>query len=53
MIMQLPLPSILDLYRRYLYHAYLTFIEANKFRNPSNMKSFSQALESILLRLVN
>ncbi|MBT0717784.1 hypothetical protein HGT71_05795 [Rosenbergiella epipactidis] len=34
--------------RRYLYHAYLTFMEANNFRNPLSMKSFSQALESIL-----
>ncbi|WP_394515938.1 DNA primase [Pantoea sp. SGAir0430] len=34
--------------RRYLYHAYLAYMEANGYRNPLSMKSFSQALESIL-----
>lgn len=34
--------------RRYLYHAYIIFMEANNFRNPLSMKSFSQELESIL-----
>ncbi|MCW2096775.1 UNVERIFIED_ORG: putative DNA primase/helicase [Enterobacter sp. BIGb0239] len=34
--------------RRYLYHAYLAYMEANGYRNPISMKSFSQALESIL-----
>ncbi len=34
--------------KRYLYHAYLAYMEANGYRNPLSMKSFSQALESIL-----
>lgn len=34
--------------RRYLYHAYLAYMEANGDRNPLSMKTFSQALESIL-----
>ncbi len=34
--------------RRYLYHDYLAYMEANGYRNPLSMKSFSQALESIL-----
>ena len=34
--------------RHYLYHAYLAHMEANGYRNPLSMKSFSQALESIL-----
>lgn len=34
--------------RRYLYHAYLAYMEANGYRNRLSMKSFSQALESIL-----
>ena len=36
--------------RRYLYLAYLAYMEmeANGYRNPLSMKSFSQALESIL-----
>ncbi|MBK4785364.1 MAG: DNA primase [Pantoea sp. Pent] len=34
--------------RRYIYHAYLAYMEANGYRNPLSMKSFSQALESIL-----
>ncbi len=34
--------------RRYLYHAYLAYMKANGYRNPLSMKSFSQALESIL-----
>ena len=33
---------------RYLYHAYLAYMEANGYRNPLSMKSFSRALESIL-----
>ena len=34
--------------KRYLYHAYLAYMEANGYRNPLSMKTFSQALESIL-----
>ena len=34
--------------RRYLYHAYLAYMEASGYRNPLSMKTFSQALESIL-----
>ncbi|MCW0314837.1 hypothetical protein NB694_004637 [Pantoea ananatis] len=34
--------------RRYLYHACLAYMEASGHRNPLSMKTFSQALESIL-----
>lgn len=34
--------------RRYLYHAYLAYMEANGYKNPLSMKMFSLALESIL-----
>lgn len=34
--------------RRYLYHAYMAFMEANGFLKPVSMKSFSLALENLL-----
>lgn len=34
--------------RRYLYHAYLCYMEANGYKNPLSMKMFSLALEGIL-----
>jgi len=34
--------------RRYLYHAYQAYMEANGYRNLSSMKMFSLSLESIL-----
>ena len=34
--------------RRYLYHAYLAYMEANGYRNPLSMKMFSLSLESIM-----
>jgi putative DNA primase/helicase len=34
--------------KRYLYHAYLAYMEANGYRNPLSMKIFSLSLESIM-----
>ena len=34
--------------RRYLYHAYLAYMEANGYRNPLSMKMFGLSLESIM-----
>lgn len=34
--------------KRYLYHAYLAYMEANGYRNPLSMKMFSLSLESIM-----
>ncbi|KAA5975230.1 MULTISPECIES: phage/plasmid primase, P4 family [unclassified Pantoea] len=34
--------------RRYLYHAYLAYMEANGYKNPLSMKMFGLSLESIL-----
>jgi len=34
--------------RHYLYHAHLAHMEANGYRNPLSIESFSQALENIL-----
>ncbi|MBN7122629.1 DNA primase [Erwinia billingiae] len=34
--------------RRYLYHAYLCYMEANGYKNPLSMKMFGLALEGIL-----
>ncbi len=34
--------------RRYLYHAYLAYMEANGYKNPLSMKMFGLSLESIM-----
>jgi putative DNA primase/helicase len=34
--------------KRYLYHAYLTYMEANGYRNPLSMKMFGLSLDGIL-----
>lgn len=34
--------------KRYLYHAYLAYMEANGYKNPLSMKMFGLSLESIM-----
>jgi len=34
--------------RRYRYHAYLAYMEANGYKNPLSMKMFGLSLESIM-----
>jgi len=34
--------------RRYLYHAYLAYMETNSYKNPLSMKMFGLSLESIM-----
>ena len=34
--------------RRYLYHAYLAYMETNSYKNPLSMKMFSVPMESIM-----
>lgn len=34
--------------KRYLYHAYLTYMEANGYKNPLSMKMFGLSLDGIL-----